>query len=818
MRKVRSHQIEQSADPNGCVLATLSMQDRYAKWCHQVTTAWGVLVVSLLLTGLAWHLTNRHVDRRKRDHFNFRIAEVQSKIEERMLQYEQVLRDGAALYTASEKVTRQEWRDYVRLCQIPEYFPGIQAMAVSIVVHPDDKQSHIDSVRAEGFPHYQLHPEGDRDLYSAILFIEPFDWRNQRAFGYDMYSEAVRREAMDRAARSGEPAVSGKITLVQETDHDVQAGVLCYLPVYANRPLSDAEERREALRGWVYAAFRLDDLMAGIVGDNITDISFQIFDTADISQTQILFDSEGADPKSAKDLSGGFIQRKIVPVSGRDWTIQFAATSGSFASVDPFLSPSVAIAGLLIDILLFLVISSIGRQRSTALRLAEQMTREFKESESCTRSILENASDAILLVAMDGKIAIANEAANRIFQPEQSSVGANPLTESSFDDYLDKQTFAEIIHTATSSDGFANGCEDGILARCRRHDGTTFRCRMSIGAVDGDDGYIVIARDETARLAFEKELAETNRQLVSASHKAGMAEVATGALHNVGNSLNGVSTSSSLIEAMLDDSPISSLSKAVTMINQNRDNLGHYLVHDKQGKHFAAYLTQVTAALVDQKEKLAEENSQLGDHVRHINQIIRSQQDQASSAVVVTEESVSELMTQAALVNFGRHPDYDIVIEHNFQTPTTIMTDRNKVLQVLVNLVANAQDAVRDVMDTARTVSLYVEDLDNEVRFVVSDNGPGISAVDLPRIREFGFTTKTDGHGFGLHSCAIVAEELHGDLQIQNNASGVGARFTLILPLSNPDSVPNQGSRLVPVMAVADVHSPAVEPTVGADR
>ncbi|MFG0287820.1 MAG: CHASE domain-containing protein [Rhodopirellula sp. JB044] len=743
--------------------------------------AWGILGLSLVLTAVVWHQTDRNIERRNRDRFAYRIAEIETGIEERMLEYEQVLRDGCAFWNASEHVSRQEWHDYVEAAEIHEHFPGIQAFAFAEVIARDELQRHIDSVRSEGYPGYQVYQQTERDFYTSIIYIEPFDWRNQRAFGYDMYSEPVRREAMQRAARTGRPAISGKITLLQETDEDVQAGVLCYLPVYAKAAnIATPMQREEALVGWVYAAFRVDDLMRGIVGSDVSDVSFRISDAAVDSELQRIY-SSGRDESSQSH--NGYHHRNALTISGRDWIVDFTANPSFFDVADNNIRAIVLICGLIVDLLLFRFVLCIGKQREAAVELARQMTVDLKESESRTRSILKNASDAILSVTADGGVSAANDAAQWMFLPESAKRGEADLVGVQFTELISGLSFADMIDVSKAYQSLEQRNDDGIAVRCRRDDGTQFPCRMSIGPFDDGAGYIVIARDETARIAFAKELAETNRQLVKASHKAGMAEVATSVLHDVGNSLTGVSTSSNLIAAMLDDSAVSTLSRAIDVMNEHRDDLTDYLLNDQQGKRLPDFLTQIASTLNREKQRLVEENRHLGDHVGHIDRIIRAQQDQASSSIVLTREFAAELMEQAALVNLGRHSEFEIAIERDLDSSATIVTDRHKVLQILINFVANAQDAVREINDVPRRVHLSTRIRGDHVEFAVTDNGPGIAEDVLPKLMQFGFTTKNDGHGFGLHSCDLTAKALQGRLEIENNASGRGACFRLVLPL-----------------------------------
>jgi CHASE1-domain containing sensor protein len=192
-------------------------------------SAWLVLGITLSLTFLASYFSGEYVRHRAEDRFQFEVSDARQRIVERMQHYEQLLRAGQGLFASSDTVTRDEWYRFVTTQKVNERFPGIQGIGYSSMIAPGEKAAHEQTIQAQGFPDYRLKPEGTRAQYSAIVYLEPFDWRNRRAFGYDMYSEPIRRAAMQRARDSGEPAVSGRVTLVQETKQDVQAGFLMYL-------------------------------------------------------------------------------------------------------------------------------------------------------------------------------------------------------------------------------------------------------------------------------------------------------------------------------------------------------------------------------------------------------------------------------------------------------------------------------------------------------------------------------------------------------------------------------------------------------------
>ena len=187
-----------------------------------------ILAITVALYGVARHSTEEQIYQR----FLYRAEQERSTLIFRLNAHAQILRGAAAFFEASKEVTRDEWRNYVANLQLAKTLPGIQATGFSQMVLRRDKAAHERAVRAEGFPDYAIKPAGEREQYSSIVFVEPFSELNQRAFGYDSFSEPVRRLAMERAGDSGEPALSGRITLLQENSQQAQPGFLIYVPVY----------------------------------------------------------------------------------------------------------------------------------------------------------------------------------------------------------------------------------------------------------------------------------------------------------------------------------------------------------------------------------------------------------------------------------------------------------------------------------------------------------------------------------------------------------------------------------------------------------
>lgn len=279
-------------------------------------------VVSILLSAVVGWLAIQRIEEANQagraNAFALETNEIALKIDERIKAYRQVLRGARALFAASQEVTRKEWHDYVTNLRLQADYAGIQGVGFSVLVPASQLESHERRIRAEGFPDYRISPSGRREVYSAIIFLEPFDWRNQRAFGYDMYSEPIRNEAMERARTLGVPALSGKVRLVQETNSDPQAGVLLYLPVFrGGMPLETPAQRAKAFVGWVYSPFRLGDLVTGTLGNS--NCRIRIYDGHGENPAELLYDSN---PEHTSDRQG-LTRKAVLELDNRVWTLIF---------------------------------------------------------------------------------------------------------------------------------------------------------------------------------------------------------------------------------------------------------------------------------------------------------------------------------------------------------------------------------------------------------------------------------------------------------------------------------------------------------------
>ena len=355
--------------------------------------ALAILLAGLAVTALIALHQKQDAEEKARQAFDFLCNEVAIKAGERIHEHEQILRSAAGLFVDENGVTRQEWREYAERQKLGQKLPGIQGIGFAELIPRGQLAQVTQRIRAEGFPEFRVWPEGDREVYSSIVFLEPFSGRNLRAFGYDMFSEPVRRAAMERAMDQDEVALSGKVILVQETERDVQAGALMYAPVYRVRePHETVAERRAALLGWAYSPYRMNDLMEGILGKlaDREQVDLEIYDGEIPSRESLLYDSrsgEKIEPSRATRLT----RRIVIDAAGRKWLLSF----GQDVDMDYSVVWLVLGGGATLSLLLSGLIYSLSRTGIRARVLAERLTAELSESEMRSRLAVEGTGDGL---------------------------------------------------------------------------------------------------------------------------------------------------------------------------------------------------------------------------------------------------------------------------------------------------------------------------------------------------------------------------------------------------------------------------------------
>jgi PAS domain S-box-containing protein len=358
-----------------------------------------LLVAGLTLTGLATREVRLTSEAEAAQTFDYECRNIQVKIEERLRDHEQILRSGAAFFADIDGVTREEWHEFAQRQKVSQKLPGILGIGFARLVPREQLAEHERGVRAEGFAEYRVWPEGERELYSSIVFLEPFTGRNLRAHGYDMFAEPVRRAAMEQARDGDEAVLTGRVVLVQETALDVQPGTLMYVPVYRmGAPHATVAERRAAILGWVYSPYRMGDLMDGMLGagsdKHLENLDLCIFDGNSADPAALLYpcDDTGEHPPQADDRRS---RRMTIDAAGRQWLLSFVQLGR--AGTGPAYSGGwwVVLGGSAISLLSAGLVLVSNKTLFDARKIARRLTAALGQSEQRWKFALEGSGNGV---------------------------------------------------------------------------------------------------------------------------------------------------------------------------------------------------------------------------------------------------------------------------------------------------------------------------------------------------------------------------------------------------------------------------------------
>lgn len=469
--------------------------------------AWLILIASFLVTTLLWQISVRLVEDRAEARFRTQSLQLKTAIEERLLNYEQVLAGSAGLFAVAGKVSRDDWRVYVQNVDIERYYPGIQGIGYTDRVEAGQVKNHIDQIREEGLPNYRVSPLGQRGEYYPIVFLEPSSGQNRLAFGYDAFSDPIHRMAMVRARDSAAPTATGKVVLVQEKVAEDQAGFLMYYPVYQGGKVPGSlSERRILLSGYVFSAFRMNNLIDGIVGLISPFLDVRIYDGETVARDALMYGSN----LGSLDEEFSFSLNQLVNHGGRSWLLQTRSTPAfDYLASDPR-PPIVLGTGVIISLLLFFLVLALIRSRL----MAQMSTGRY-------RAITEGAANVTLVLDRQGRPQYASPSTRDILGYEPESVREMDLEPMVHKDDWPHLTagFAEAVQ--------APGAQMSVLrARVRDASGEwrdmegTYTSMLEVPGVYGvvlslrDLTQLKAAQSELHRLAFYDPLTGLpNRQL-----------------------------------------------------------------------------------------------------------------------------------------------------------------------------------------------------------------------------------------------------------------------------------------------------------------
>lgn len=416
-------------------------------------------------------------------------------------------------------------------------------------------------------------------------------------------------------------------------------------------------------------------------------------------------------------------------------------------------------------------------------RHATELTARADESISSLQALVEAVADGILTLSAEGRIQSINKAACEMFgYTADELLGQDYRLTVPLDQREEFETF--LLAFANEECRVEKRLRREVLRR--RKNGTTFPMDLHVSTLSLPSRrlIVVVCRDVTEQKAAEAQLAVMTERAVEASRQAGMAELATGVLHNVGNVLNSVNVSTNVLVERVRKSKRSRLTEVAHLLKEHASDLVTYLMRDEKGQKLPEYLERLAANLADEQAAVLVELGELAKNVEHIKNIVHTQQSHACVMGVVESVSLAEVVNDALTITASSFDRYGIALIREFAEMPLVAIDKQRLLQILVNLIRNAKHALMDSTNSAKRLCVRMTPVAADVTEIqVIDNGIGIPRENLTRIFAHGFTTKKDGHGFGLHSSALAAKELGGTLSVCSEGCERGATFTLTLPV-----------------------------------
>lgn len=705
-----------------------------------------VLALSLLFTCLVTYYLSSANRVKNAVRFANATLVTDAAINDSLNTYTALLRGGAGLLAASPSMTKDDFEAYFSRLRVSEFYPGLFGFGFAKRTRPGEQAALKEEMRRTGRTNFTIWPESSNEESFPVVFIEPMNWRNQRALGYDMYSEPVRHEAMEKAARRGF-ALSGKVTLVQETDENPQAGFLMYVGVYAKGifPETDAE-RKEKLIGFVYSPFRADDLFAGIfAGSRKLLTSLEVYDGNTIAPEHLLFRSSHAIPR--KSL---FKLNDKLYLGGHTWTLVHRTTPEFERSLEHANVYWVFASGLALSFILFGVTFFLAKARQRAEE-SEQRLRQKRErlqaSEELHRTIAETAADAIITIDSHSKIITINRAAERIFGYKIEELVGQNLTMLMPERMRSQHEAGIARYIATGKKGIPWG---GVELPGLHKDGREIPLEISFGEMrkSGNRTFTGIIRDITERKKAEEQIRNLNRDLENRVRER----------------------TAELLEA-----------------NNQMETFVYSIAHDLRAplramRGFAQALREDYAMQLDDQAR--DYSARIIASAKFMDDLIN---DLLSfSRITRAELTLSPISLDAVLLQIRQQLADDIAEkEATIDVPAKlpdVIAHEATVRQVMTNLLSNS---LKFVSKSVRPhIVIRAEDAGANWRVWVEDNGIGISPEYRDRI--FGIFERLHGGayagtGIGLAIVRKGIERMNGQVGFESELDK-GSRFWFELP------------------------------------
>ncbi len=709
------------------------------KAARSVLIPWLILLLGISLTTLAWHqaqIIRRDLNQKQ---FNVLSRDIAERIFDRLKVYEHILQGTRGLFAIKPDLSRAEWQEYVENLFIKERLPGVQAIGYAAYIHAEQKTEFERQQRAV-WPSFTVRPAGEREIYAPVVFIEPADWRNQRAIGLDLYFESVRQVGVKMARDTGLTTITGKLKLAQETAVKPQNGFILMIPIYQHgAPIETVAQRRVALRGLAASPFRMDDFMLAVLGRDMSGVALQIYDGSSMQVDAQMY-SNGV------GVENGSIARQELQIvlPNHHWTLRVAASKGFVAQVSLQNERLILMGGLVISLLLFGLVRSLMLTNLKAIRLSKTMAASLKTAEAKFSSLVDTSYEAIIIANQAGRIVSFNPGAEMVFGYMAADVVGQELA------ILIPERF-QSAHWA----GLTQRVKTGDMSNLARQvelsalhqQGHEFPISLSLSGWESDNviyfGAIVL--DLTLRKQTEAALAGALKAAESASlaKSAFLANMS----HEIRTPLNAILGFSSLLQ----DTELS-----------------------RQQQEFIAAIQAGGDALLAQINDLLDfskiEAGKLD--IEHIDFDVRR-----------TLEDSLDLVSAKAF-----EKELDLACIFDPMIPLRLCGDPSRIRQIMLNLLNNAIKFTAQGEVVARVRAIAENETQYRLFVEVTDSGVGIPPevqaklfqpfiqADSSTTREFG------GTGLGLSICKRLAEAMGGEISVHSEGGkGATFRFNLLL-------------------------------------
>lgn len=761
-----------------------------------------ILIGALLLTLVATSYVLRTAEAIDRLQFQNSVQRTQNSIRERLETYIELLRAGSALFvTTNGTVSREQFRLYVERLELSR-FPGIQGIGFSAHIKPEEKEAFIADARRQGLADFKIWPDDHRAEYHSILYLEPLDARNKAAIGFDMFTEPVRRAAMERARDTGTAAATGRVTLKQEIDEQKQAGFLIYVPVYRGGQIpATVAERQAALIGFIYSPFRADDLLHGIFSnESYRSIDFRIFDGTELLDENVLHHSARAQGTNNSSHNPRYTATTTLDVAGRTWSINFASRPEFDQVSGARLVPLVPIGGVLISILLFGVTWSQARARQAAERAAFELSQsETALREADRRALVEYERLLLRITSLAQALGTARDLVTIFRALRDFAVASVPcigIFISLYDPRRDVRTAAyawgdeeefdvsqlppmQITREGPNSRAVRTGeivITDDYQAVLAQPGNKGIKVGVDNGKIPGSS--LVVPMSVMNRIVGTVDIQSYNIAAYKEEHSTAIrmaANLAAVAIENVR-----LFEHENKARMMAEESNRMKDEFLATVSHELRTPLTS-IIGWAHLLSSGALDREAAVRAIETIERNAKSQAQIIDDILDVSRIITGKLHFTAEAI-----ELAEVVEQAINAVRPAAEAKQIQLETIFgEQPAPVSGDANRLQQVVWNLLANA---VKFTPAGGR-VQARLERTSSHVEITISDTGEGIAPEFLPyvfdRFRQADASTTRQHGGLGL-GLSIVRHlvELHGGtVQVESLGEGLGASFKVRLPL-----------------------------------